>query len=69
MLMVRIQHLFLVKKKYKTIVSNPYKIKNYARIKMNRNKTDKASSLCIAQYCKSLQSEDGLDSHLYVLKR
>jgi len=59
---------FLVKMKHKTIVSNPYKIKNYARMKMNRNKTDKADSLCIAQYCKSLQNEGEIDSHLYFPK-
>ncbi|MEZ5496111.1 MAG: IS110 family transposase [Gammaproteobacteria bacterium] len=59
---------FLVKKKYKTIVSNPYKIKNYARMKMNRNKTDKADSLCIAQYCKNLQNEGGIENYLYTLK-
>lgn len=60
--------LFLVKKKYKTIVSNPYKIKNYARMKMNRNKTDKADSFCIAQYCKNLYRENEADTQIYVPK-
>ena len=60
--------LFLVKKKYKTIVSNPYKIKNYARMKMNRNKTDKADSLCVAQYCKNLYRENEIDNQVYVPK-
>ena len=59
---------FLVKKKYRTIVSNPYKIKNYARMKMNRNKTDKSDSLCIAKYCKSLYLEDEIDNHIYTIK-
>ena len=59
---------FLVKKKYKTIVSNPYKIKNYARMKMNRNKTDKADSMCIAQYCKNLYRENEIESQIYVPK-
>jgi transposase len=37
-------------------------------MKMNRNKTDKADSLCIAQYCKSLFLEGEIDNHLYVPK-
>ena len=56
---------FLVKKNYKTIVSNPYKIKNFARMKMNRNKTDKADSLCIAQYCRNLYLEGEIENHIY----
>ncbi|MBL4659213.1 MAG: transposase [Alcanivoracaceae bacterium] len=60
--------LYLVKRKYKTIVSNPYKIKNYARMKMNRNKTDKADSLCVAQYCKNLYRENEIDNQIYVPK-
>ena len=35
---------------------------------MNQNKTDKADSLCIAQYCKNLQNEGGIENYLYTLK-
>lgn len=59
---------FLVKNKYKIIVCNPLKTKNYSCMKMNRNKTDKADSLCISQYCKSLYLEGEIDNHLYVPK-
>ena len=56
---------FLVKHNYKTIVANPFKIKSYSRMQMNRNKTDKADSLCIASYCKSLYLEGIIDKSLY----
>ncbi len=56
---------FLVKNKLKTIVANPYKIKNYSRMKMNRNKTDKADSLCIANYCKSLYLDKTIEDNIY----
>jgi len=56
---------FLVKNKLKTIVANPYKIKNYSRMKMNRNKTDKADSLVIASYCKSLYLDETIENNIY----
>ena len=56
---------FLVTHNYKTIVANPFKIKSYSRMQMNRNKTDKADSLCIASYCKGLYLEGIIDKSLY----
>lgn len=56
---------FLCDLEFKTIVANPYKIHSYAAMQMNRNKTDKADSLCIAKYCKYLVSEGEIQKHLY----
>ena len=56
---------FLVKNNLKTIVTNPYKIKSYSRMHMNRNKTDKADSFVIACYCKSLYLEEKIEDNLY----
>lgn len=56
---------FLVKHDYKLIIANPFKIKSYSRMQMNRNKTDKADSFCIASYCKSLHSEGVITKQLY----
>jgi len=56
---------YLIKHNYRTIVANPFKIKSYSRMQMNRNKTDKADSLCIASYCKSLYLEGNIDNNLY----
>lgn len=60
------QHL--VHNKFKTIVSNPYKIKSFGQMNMSRNKTDKADSLCIAKYCKHLYQDGKIKNNLYVPK-
>ena len=56
---------YLTKQKYKTIVANPFIIKSYSRMQMNRNKTDKADSFCIASYCKNLYLEKKIEGKLY----
>ena len=56
---------YLIKHNYKTIVANPFVIKSYSRMQMNRNKTDKADSLCIVFYCKSLFLEEKIETKLY----
>jgi transposase len=56
---------YLTKQNYKTIVANPFIIKSYSRMQMNRNKTDKADSFCIASYCKSLYLEGKIENKLY----
>lgn len=59
---------FLMKYNYKIIVHNPFKIKSYSRMQMNRNKTDKADSLCIASYCKNLYLQGIIENSLYIPK-
>lgn len=59
---------YLISKEYKVIVSNPLIIKRYSQQKMSRNKTDKADSLCIAKFARSLYREDEIDNSLYVPK-
>lgn len=56
---------FLVKHKQKTIVANALRIKNFSRMKMSRNKTDKADSLGIASYCKSMYLDETIDDNIY----
>jgi len=56
---------YLIQQNYKTIVANPFIIKSYSRMQMNRNKTDKADSFCIASYCKNLYLEENIDANLY----
>jgi len=37
-------------------------------MKMNRNKTDKADSLCVALYCKNLYRENEIENQIYIPK-
>ncbi len=56
---------YLCQQSLKTIVANPFKIHSYSAMQMNRNKTDKADSLCIAKYCRYLNQEENINKNLY----
>lgn len=49
----------------KTVVANPIKTHSFAKMEMNRNKTDKADAMSIARYCRHLSADGVLDKNLF----
>lgn len=56
---------YLHAKNKKVLVINPIKTNAFSKMEMNRNKTDKADSKCIARYLKHLASKKELDKYLF----
>ena len=56
---------YLSEKGCKTVVCCPNKTHAFAKVKLNRNKTDKADSRIISEYCNHLIISNELEENLY----